>query len=321
VAFFALRAKILLRKTIHNSPKEGRLSQTKAMVISVNDPFIKIEHLDFAYTDDDGKNVPVLKNLNLEIERGSLVAVLGHNGSGKSTLAKLINLILTPTSGKIMVDGLDITSPDLTEDQLFENRRNVGMVFQNPDNQLVATVVEEDIAFGPENLGIEPSEIRKRVDDALATVGMTKFAKHSPHQLSGGQKQRVAIAGIIAMMPKCIIFDESTAMLDPYGRREVMDTILRLNREYGITVLHITHYMNEAAMCDRVIVINDGDIELDGTPKEVFVNVAKLQAIGLDVPQTVDILNELKTAGANVSLSKLSVNECADEIMKLFGEK
>ena len=291
----------------------------------MHDPFIKIENLNFAYTDDEGEEAVVLKDLNLEIERGSLVAILGHNGSGKSTLAKLLNLILTPKSGKIIIDGLDITSPDLTEDQLFENRRNVGMVFQNPDNQLVATIVEEDIAFGPENLGVEPSEIRRRVDDALRTVGMTEFARHSPHQLSGGQKQRIAIAGIIAMMPKCIIFDESTAMLDPKGRREVMDTILRLNRELGITILHITHYMNEAAMCDRVVVINEGEIELDGKPGEVFTHVARLQEIGLDVPQTSELLHELNLSGVRnngklLPLDRLSVDDCADEIMKLFGE-
>lgn len=283
----------------------------------MKDPFIKVENLCFSYEDDNNKDIEVLDNLNLEIERGSLVAVLGHNGSGKSTLAKLLNLVLTPTSGKITVDGLEITKSDLSEDELFENRRNVGMVFQNPDNQLVATIVEEDVAFGPENLGIEPSEIRRRVDDALETVGMTEFARHSPHQLSGGQKQRIAIAGIIAMMPKCIIFDESTAMLDPSGRQEVMDTILRLNREQGITVLHITHYMNEAAMCDRVIVLNDGKIELDGKPSEVFTNVQMLENMGLDVPQTVDLLYGLKNDGFDVSLDKLSVDECADEIMKL----
>ena len=291
----------------------------------MHDPFIKIENLNFAYADDEGGEAVVLKDLNLEIERGSLVAILGHNGSGKSTLAKLLNLILTPKSGKIIIDGLDITSPDLTEDQLFENRRNVGMVFQNPDNQLVATIVEEDIAFGPENLGVEPSEIRRRVDDALRTVGITEFARHSPHQLSGGQKQRIAIAGIIAMMPKCIIFDESTAMLDPKGRREVMDTILRLNRELGITILHITHYMNEAAMCDRVVVINEGEIELDGKPGEVFTHVARLQEIGLDVPQTSELLHELNLSGVRnngklLPLDRLSVDDCADEIMKLFGE-
>lgn len=287
----------------------------------MKDPFIKIEDLYFSYTDDYGDNASVLEGLNLEIERGSLVAILGHNGSGKSTLAKLINLILTPTSGKITVDGLEITNPDLSEDELFENRRNVGMVFQNPDNQLVATIVEEDVAFGPENLGIEPSEIRKRVDDALATVGMSEFARHSPHQLSGGQKQRIAIAGIIAMMPKCIIFDESTAMLDPYGRREVMQTIIRLNREFGITVLHITHNMDEAAMCDRVIVINDGKIELDGKPGEVFSKVDFLESVGLDVPQTVELLNLLRGEGIDLPLDKLSVNECADAILALFSEE
>ncbi|MCI8388582.1 MAG: energy-coupling factor transporter ATPase [Clostridiales bacterium] len=289
----------------------------------MKDPFIKIENLTFAYTDEENGRNEVLKNLNLEIERGSLVAILGHNGSGKSTLAKLLNLILIPQSGKITIDGLDITSPDLTEEQLFENRRNIGMVFQNPDNQLVATIVEEDIAFGPENLGIEPKEIRKRVDDALATVGMTEFARHSPHQLSGGQKQRIAIAGIIAMMPKCIIFDESTAMLDPKGRREVMDTIIRLNREFGITILHITHYMNEAAQCDRVVVINEGEIELDGKPKDVFTHVEQLQKIGLDVPQTAELLYELNCAGIKnngkpLPLGRLSVDECANEIMSLM---
>lgn len=286
----------------------------------MKDPFIKIEKLSFSYPEDDGSYDVVLDDLCLEIERGSLVAVLGHNGSGKSTLAKLLNLILTPTSGKITVDGLEITKPDLTDDELFENRRNVGMVFQNPDNQLVATIVEEDVAFGPENLGVEPTEIRKRVNDALATVGMTEFARHSPHQLSGGQKQRIAIAGIIAMMPKCIIFDESTAMLDPLGRREVMETIIRLNREHGITVLHITHNMDEAAMCDRVIVINDGKIELDGTPREVFTKVELLEKMGLDVPQTVDVLYALRREGVDVPLDRLSVDECADTLMALFSE-
>ncbi len=282
--------------------------------------FIKIEDLCFAYKDDEGNDVDVLSGLNLEIKKGELVAVLGHNGSGKSTLAKLINLILTPTSGKIVVDGLDITDSNLTEDQIFENRRNVGMVFQNPDNQLVATIVEEDIAFGPENLGVEPEEIRRRVKDALTTVKMSEFARHSPHQLSGGQKQRVAIAGIIAMMPRCIIFDESTAMLDPAGRKEVMETIIKLNREYGITVLHITHYMSEAAMCDRVIVINDGKIEFDDKPERVFTNVDRLQMIGLDVPQTVELMYMLNADGTKLPLDKLSVDECADEIMKLFEE-
>ena len=290
----------------------------------MNDPFIKIEDLNFSYTDEEGNEARVLHGFNLEIERGSLVAVLGHNGSGKSTLAKLLNMILMPLGGRIVVDGLEITSPDLTEDQLFENRRNVGMVFQNPDNQLVATIVEEDIAFGPENLGIEPKELRRRVNDAPAAVGMTEFARHSPHQLSGGQKQRIAIAGIIAMLPKCIIFDESTAMLDPRGRAEVMQTILRLNREMGITVLHITHFMNEAAMCDRVVVINDGEIALDGRPQEVFCHVAELQEIGLDVPQTAELMYELNLSGVRdgegreLPLSCLTVDECADELCRLI---
>lgn len=287
----------------------------------MKEPFIKIENVSFSYDGEGSENVPVLRDLSLEIERGSLVAVLGHNGSGKSTLAKLLNLILTPTSGRITVDGLEITSPDLTEEQIMQNRKSVGMVFQNPDNQLVATIVEEDIAFGPENLGIDPEEIRMRVDDALSTVGMSEFARHSPHQLSGGQKQRVAIAGIIAMMPKCIIFDESTAMLDPSGRREVMDTIIRLNRDFGITVLHITHYMNEAAMCDRVIVINDGSIEMDGSPEEVFSNVRRLNEIGLDVPQPVELLYELNQSGISIPIDRLSVSDAADEILKLFGDK
>ncbi len=287
----------------------------------MKEPFIKIENVSFAYDGEGADEVPVLDNLSLEIERGSLVAILGHNGSGKSTLAKLINLILTPTSGKIIVDGLDITAPDLTEEQVMKNRRSVGMVFQNPDNQLVATIVEEDIAFGPENLGIDPEEIRMRVDDALLTVGMSEFARHSPHQLSGGQKQRVAIAGIIAMMPKCIVFDESTAMLDPMGRREVMDTIIRLNRDFGITVLHITHYMNEAAMCDRVVVINDGNVEMDGTPREVFSNVKRLNEIGLDVPQPTELLYELSKEGIEIPTDRLSVDDAASEIIKLFGEK
>ena len=279
--------------------------------------------MSYAYPTDDGGENEVLHDLSLEIERGSLVAVLGHNGSGKSTLAKLLNLIISPKSGRIVIDGLDITSPDLTEDELFENRRRVGMVFQNPDNQLVATIVEEDVAFGPENLGVPPAEIRKRVDDALATVGMSEFRRHSPHQLSGGQKQRIAIAGIIAMMPECIIFDESTAMLDPRGRREVMETIKKLNREHGLTILHITHYMNEAAMCDRVVVINDRQIQLDGKPEEVFTHVSELQMIGLDVPQTAELLYELDLAGVrengkHLPLDALGVNECADRIMELY---
>jgi len=287
------------------------------------DFFIKTEKLCFAYDEEDENGdvtakIPVIKELDLEIERGSFVAVLGHNGSGKSTLAKLLNLILIPTSGKIWIDGVDITDESLTEDQLYELRRRVGMVFQNPDNQLVATVVEEDVAFGAENLGVEPSEIRRRVDSALETVGMTAFAKHAPSQLSGGQKQRVAIAGIIAMMPECIIFDESTAMLDPGGRKEVMDTIRRLNREQGITVLHITHNMDEAAMADRVVVISDGRLILDGTPHEVFCNVEKLRTVGLDVPQVTELLYELKEEGYSVPTDILDEESCAEALYPIL---
>lgn len=253
--------------------------------------YIKTENLCFSYSDDDG--VGVLKDLNIEIERGSFVAVLGHNGSGKSTFAKLLNMILRPTSGKIYIDGVDITRDDMSEDDLYALRRKIGMVFQNPDNQLVATIVEEDIAFGPENLGVPSKEIRERVDDALKTVGMTEYAKHSPHQLSGGQKQRIAIAGIIAMQPECIIFDESTAMLDPTGRAEVMNTIDALNKECGITVIHITHNMNEAVLADRVIVMNDGEVALDGSPAEVFSQVELLKEFGLGVPQVTELFYEL----------------------------
>ncbi len=267
-------------------------------------PFIKTENLCFSYdlTEEGGprRELQVIKNVSFEIRRGDFVAILGHNGSGKSTLAKLLNLILTPTSGKIYIDGRDITDSAMTEDDVFSIRRKIGMVFQNPDNQLVATIVEEDVAFGPENLGIPPAEIRKRVDDALATVGMQAYARHSPHQLSGGQKQRVAIAGIIAMLPECIVFDESTAMLDPSGRKEVMNTIISLNRDRGITVLHITHNMDEAVLADRVIVMDDGVIYLDGTPRKVFSHVPELQSVGLDVPQVTELLYELSLDGVTM---------------------
>ena len=283
-------------------------------------PYIKFESVSYSYEgDEDGVLLPpVLKNVSLEIEKGSFVAVLGHNGSGKSTLAKLINMILYPTEGKIYIDGKDITDEGMTDDDAYEIRRRVGMVFQNPDNQLVATIVEEDVAFGPENLGIEPSEIRKRVDDALETVGMTQYKRHSPHQLSGGQKQRVAIAGIIAMLPECIVFDESTAMLDPRGRAEVMDTIERLNRENGITVIHITHNMDEAVRADRVIVINDGRICLDGAPREVFASVEQLRLVGLDVPQVTELLYDLKNAGFDVDYTELDEEKCADMLAKMI---
>lgn len=286
----------------------------------MKEPFIRFENVSYSYEgDDDGILLPpVLKNVSLEIEKGSFVAVLGHNGSGKSTLAKLVNMILYPTEGKIYIDGRDITDESMTEDDVYDVRRRVGMVFQNPDNQLVATVVEEDVAFGPENLGIDPIEIRRRVDEALETVGMSDYKRHSPHQLSGGQKQRIAIAGIIAMLPECIVFDEATAMLDPRGRADVMDTIERLNREQGITVLHITHNMDEAIRADRVIVVSDGCVVIDGTPEQVFSNVEQLRLVGLDVPQVTELMYELKSLGFDVDHSVLDEEKCADALAALI---
>ena len=287
---------------------------------------IKTENLGFTYDDYEGDNdtrisaqeIPALKNINVTIKEGEYVAVLGHNGSGKSTFAKLLNMILTPSKGKIFIDGIDITEPDFSEDDVYAVRHKIGMVFQNPDNQLVATVVEEDVAFGPENLGLERSEIRRRVDDALSLVGMTEYKHHAPHKLSGGQKQRIAIAGIIAMKPRVIIFDESTAMLDPRGRNEVVDIMERLNREEGITIINITHYMEEAARADRVIVINDGQIEYDGTAKEVFRQVDQLHRIGLEAPQGRELINELDKSGCNISSDALSESECIDALIKFL---
>jgi len=283
-------------------------------------PYISIKDLCFSYSAEGEETINVLHSVSLDIERGSFVAVLGHNGSGKSTMAKLLNMILNPASGKIVIDGTDITSDDMTEDDMYEIRRKVGMVFQNPDNQLVATVVEEDIAFGPENLGIPPVEIRTRVDEAMARLGITHLAKHAPHKLSGGQKQRVAIAGIVAMRPECIIFDEATAMLDPQGRREVMDTMEMLNREYGITILHITHNMDEAARADRVVVMNDGTIRLDGTPREVFSEVEILHEIGLDVPQVTELLYELTLLGHDFPKGAITEDECAELLLGRVGK-
>ena len=284
----------------------------------MKDYYLKTENLGFTYSDGDEEvsvaEIPALRNVNICIERGEYVAVLGHNGSGKSTFAKLLNMILTPTVGKIFIDGVDITAGDFTEDDVFDIRRKVGMVFQNPDNQLVATVVEEDVAFGPENLGLPREEIRRRVDSSLELVGMTEYARHAPHKLSGGQKQRVAIAGIIAMKPQLIIFDESTAMLDPLGRREVVSIMERLNREEGITVINITHYMEEAARADRVIVINDGEIALDGTPREVFSNVKRLREMGLDAPQGNELVQELKNAGLNIEGDSLTEEGCIETL-------
>ena len=272
---------------------------------------ITVENLAYAYPDLDGqKGTQVFENLNLTIESGSFVAILGTNGCGKSTLAKHFNSILLPSGGKVYVDGIDTS--DLN--RIMAVRRCVGMVFQNPDNQIVANVVEEDVAFGPENLGVAAPEIRRRVDDALAAVDMTAFMTHAPHLLSGGQKQRVAIAGVIAMEPECIVLDEATAMLDPIGRQEVLSAVHKLNREKGITVVLITHHMNEAEDADRVIVMDDGKIALDGTPKEVFTQVEPLRDMGLTVPDTVDLLDRLRKDGLEVPLDALTVEECAAAI-------
>lgn len=288
----------------------------------MSESFIKVEDLYFSYeSETESKSIPAVAGISLDIKKGEYVAVLGHNGSGKSTLAKLLNFILEPTSGKIIVDGKDMTSPDVTDEDVYELRRKIGMVFQNPDNQLVATIVEEDVAFGPENLGLPPKEIRKRVDEALETVGMTEYIRHEPHRLSGGQKQRIAIAGVIAMRPQCMIFDESTAMLDPIGRREVMATIQKLNKEENITVINITHYMDEAALADRVIILNDGKLIMDGTPDEVFAHQDELLKIGLDVPQSVALANKLKAAGIKLDGGCVTPDMCAETISRAISAR
>ena len=284
-----------------------------------NEVFIKAENLSYAYEEDDGTpQKAVLRGVSLEVKKGEYVAILGHNGSGKSTFAKLLNMILVPDSGRLWVAGHELTSPDFDENELLEVRRKIGMVFLNPDNQLVATVVEEDVAFGPENLGVPSKEIRERVDQALETVGMTEYARHSPDRLSGGQKQRVAIAGIIAMMPECMVLDEATAMLDPVGRREVMDTVDRLRAEKGITVLNITHHMNEAVRADRVIVINDGKIYMDGTPDRVFARAKELEAVGLEVPQCTALIDALREKGIKLEGVSTTPEACAELLAKLL---
>ena len=274
---------------------------------------IKTQDLAFTYPGAEGEgNTRALRGVNVEIERGSFVVVLGHNGSGKSTLAKTFNAVLLPSGGKVYVEGMDTSNEEL----LLEIRRRVGMVFQNPDNQIVANVVEEDVAFAPENLGVPSEEIRRRVDDALAAVGMSEFTRHAPHLLSGGQKQRVAIAGVIAMAPECIVLDEATAMLDPAGRREVLSAIRALNRERNITVVLITHHMDEAMDADRLIVMNDGKLVMNGTPAEVFTQVDALRAMGLAAPDTVELLYGLRQSGMDVPLDALTVDACADAICK-----
>ena len=272
---------------------------------------IELDHITFSYAAEEGSApVEILKDISLVIEAGSFVAVLGHNGSGKSTLAKHMNAILLPSGGTVYVDGMD-TSVD---EHWLEVRRTVGMVFQNPDNQIVANVVEEDVAFAPENLGVPSEEIRERVDRALEIVGMSAYTTHAPHLLSGGQKQRIAIAGVIAMQPRCIVLDEPTAMLDPIGREEVLKTIVRLNREYGTTVVLITHHMDEAALADRLIVMSGGQVIADNTPKAVFQQVERLREVGLTVPDTIGLLYELRQSGWNLPLDALTVEECAHAI-------
>ena len=275
---------------------------------------IQTDDLRFSYPAAEGETPVVLDGVTLSIEAGSFVAVLGHNGSGKSTLAKHMNAILLPSGGTVYVDGIDTAD----EDRLLDIRRAVGMVFQNPDNQIVANVVEEDVAFAPENLGVPPEEIRQRVDDALKAVNMYGYREHAPHLLSGGQKQRVAIAGVIAMRPRCIVLDEPTAMLDPTGRRDVLNTIKILNRERGVTVVLITHHMDEAAQAGRLIVMAKGKVVADGAPKAVFSQVEELQKVGLTVPQTTQLLWELRQEGCDVPLDALSDEECAQALYKLL---
>ncbi len=283
---------------------------------------IKAENLCFSYPAAEGEfPVPALKNVSFEVEEGSFVAILGHNGSGKSTLAKLLCMINLPDSGRLWITGKEMTASDITDDDIMSARRDVGMVFQNPDNQIVATIVEEDVAFGCENLGLPPDEIRRRVDASLEAVGMTRYARHPSYGLSGGQKQRVAIAGVIAMSRRCIIFDESTAMLDPMGRREVMAIIKKLNVEEHITVILITHYMNEAAMADRIIVMNGGTIIGDGSPSEIFGDPEKMWKVGLDVPQTTELLYKMRETGLDVPLDIFDINECAEVITEAIMKK
>ena len=273
--------------------------------------FAESLNLDFKY---DGEEEFVLKDINLSFKQGEMTAVLGHNGCGKSTFAKHLNAILLPSGGTVYIDGIDTKD----ENRIYDIRQRVGMVFQNPDNQIVATIVEEDVAFALENLGVEPNEIRRRVDEALKAVGMYEYRMHAPHQLSGGQKQRVAIAGIIAMRPRCIVLDEPTAMLDPKGRSEVMKTVKELNSKYGITIILITHYMEEAAQCERIIVMDKGKVLMDDSPKQVFSHVEELKAVGLDVPQVTELVYELNKYGLKLDNHSINENECCDALLTLL---
>ena len=285
--------------------------------MNFGEPFIKIENVSFKY-EDDALDVPALKNLSMEIKKGEFVAVIGHNGSGKSTLAKLLSMIVSPTEGKIFVEDKDITAEDFSDEDMLDLHKKVGMIFQNPDNQLVATIVEDDVAFGLENLGVPSAQ---RVDLALSELGMLEYAKHEPHRLSGGQKQRVAIAGVMAMQPECIIFDESTAMLDPLGRKDVLNAILKLNAEKNITVIMITHYMEEAALADRIVVLDDGELILDGTPTEVFENESSLVECGLAIPQCTEIIHRLRDEGIELIGDCVSFDDCVELIAKSLESK
>lgn len=275
---------------------------------------IECKDLTFKYVDlEEQTEKTAINNVNMHVKEGEFLVVLGHNGSGKSTIAKHMNALLLPSGGKMYVDGLDTSN----DDNLWDIRKTAGMVFQNPDNQLVATIVEEDVAFGPENLGVDPIEIRQRVDESLKSVNMYEYRKHAPHLLSGGQKQRIAIAGILAMRPKCIIFDEPTAMLDPSGRKEVIKTIKEVNKKFGITIILITHYMDEAAQADRIIVMDSGKVTMEGIPRKVFSNVKKMKEIGLDVPQVTELAYELKNNGIDISTEILNIDEMVNAICQL----
>lgn len=284
-----------------------------------NTNIVEFHNVTFCYDADEGEQQPepAIRDFTFNVKKGEFVAVLGHNGSGKSTVAKLSNSILIPNEGKVLVKGMDTADEDLS----YEIRKTVGVVFQNPDNQIVASIVEEDVAFGPENLGLPREEIRKRVDDSLKAVGMYEYRHHEPHKLSGGQKQRVAIAGIIAMRPECIFLDEPTAMLDPKGRKEVMDTVIKLNKEYGMSVVFITHFMEEAVLADRVAVIDNSRLLLEGTPKEVFKQEDLLRSVGLDIPQITNLAREMKKSGVRMDDSVLTLNEFVENITALLGDK